>query len=629
MVWLGFISQSPLFVLHFATRVSRENPIRRENDGVSGTFQEVNCNVNPIDMMTGLKIQVIGLTGDKQIYRPNVQIMSAEEGNNMAKNESTERNYDIARAERKSRLAQMKGTDGKKKKIESRSVWKKVTLSVVAVVVALVLIVWLIAGAGILTKSLTAITIAGHDLKAADLNIVLGNMTASEEYGLAFTDEFQEVLDQPSQMTADGTVRSDLINQMMPGVIFMTAALNEIEKVDYQPTEEQMAEIEKNAKALEGQLAEMAIKSGRSVGSLVKLYYGPGVSLKMVQRDLRRAMLINYYEDEIKKMADVSDEKVEAFYEENKDVIDLYSYNVYIFKLKVDKDATDDDKKKALDELKQTADKAMAELSDLSFNAAVLKYVSEEEAEAIEKNPGDLIRKKARVQELGAPVHDFLKEAGRKSGDAKVIEGKDSVTLVQFTSRQRDDFKPYSVRHILIADDPGIAEADKKADQILKKEADKVLDEFMKGDQSEESFVKLVAQYSKDPGSLSTGGLYSDVGAGMMAREFEQWCTEDGRKPGDSGIVKSTHGYHIMYFVGFKDELELPGKIKGVLEEQHLNTWIETIAKDAETTVVRHNSGMKFVGKTDFFGALFGSAPAAPVPTTIPTTIPTTAATTK
>ena len=34
-----------------------------------------------------------------------------------------------------------------------------------------------------------------------------------------------------------------------------------------------------------------------------------------------------------------------------------------------------------------------------------------------------------------------------------------------------------------------------------------------------------------------------------MVAEFEEWAFADGRNEGDTGIVKTTHGYHIMYFI--------------------------------------------------------------------------------
>ena len=35
--------------------------------------------------------------------------------------------------------------------------------------------------------------------------------------------------------------------------------------------------------------------------------------------------------------------------------------------------------------------------------------------------------------------------------------------------------------------------------------------------------------------------------------EFNDWCFDASRKPGDTGIVKTSYGYHVMYFVSQTD----------------------------------------------------------------------------
>lgn len=527
----------------------------------------------------------------------------------MAKKEtSSDWKHQIAKAERKSRLARMKGSDGNKKKIELRSVWKKVVFSILAVLVVFALLVWLVSATGLLTRSVTALSVGERKLTAADLNIVMGNMTASEQYGLAFTEEFQKILDQESDPDSGLTVREEFITQLMPSITFMYSALNEIEKQGFEPDEDQVAEMDKNAKSLEEQFTQMAITSGRSVSNLLKLYYGPGVTLRMIERDLRNSMLINYYEEAVREQADVSDSKVEEFYQEHKDSFDVYSYNSYVFKLETNEDATADEKEEALEDLVKTASLALGDLAEFSFEETVLKYVSEEEAAGIEENPDSLIHKKKGAGTMAGSLLSFLKDESRKQGDADVIKGTSTVTLVQFISRERDNFKPYSVRHILIRNPE--EEDDARTDEELKKEAEAILQEFLDGDRTEASFVKLVVAYSEDPGSKATGGLYEDVSAGSMVSEFEQWCVEDGRKKSDTGIVKTDYGYHIMYFEGYGEEPELPGKIRESLKEIHLNAWLEQVSGNVEVT--RHPFGMKFVGKTDFFSALFGRPPAEP-----------------
>ena len=35
-----------------------------------------------------------------------------------------------------------------------------------------------------------------------------------------------------------------------------------------------------------------------------------------------------------------------------------------------------------------------------------------------------------------------------------------------------------------------------------------------------------------------------------MVTEFNDWCFDESRQPGDCEIVETTHGYHIIYFIG-------------------------------------------------------------------------------
>jgi hypothetical protein len=35
-----------------------------------------------------------------------------------------------------------------------------------------------------------------------------------------------------------------------------------------------------------------------------------------------------------------------------------------------------------------------------------------------------------------------------------------------------------------------------------------------------------------------------------MVESFENWCFDESRKAGDHGMVETTYGYHIMYYVG-------------------------------------------------------------------------------
>jgi len=86
-----------------------------------------------------------------------------------------------------------------------------------------------------------------------------------------------------------------------------------------------------------------------------------------------------------------------------------------------------------------------------------------------------------------------------------------------------------------------------------RQQAQDLLDQWLAGDCTEESFADLAAQFTQDPGSQSQGGLYTDVYEGQMVKPFEDWCFDESRKYGDSGLVQTDYGYHIMYFVATEE----------------------------------------------------------------------------
>ena len=73
--------------------------------------------------------------------------------------------------------------------------------------------------------------------------------------------------------------------------------------------------------------------------------------------------------------------------------------------------------------------------------------------------------------------------------------------------------------------------------------------EWKNGKATEESFSDLAKEHSEDPGSASNGGLYENVAEGQMVTEFNDWIFDAKRAGGDTGLVKTDYGWHIMYYV--------------------------------------------------------------------------------
>ena len=180
------------------------------------------------------------------------------------------------------------------------------------------------------------------------------------------------------------------------------------------------------------------------------------------------------------------------------------------------------------------------------------------------------------------------------------MEGTGTYILV-FHDRYRNDYDVVNVRHILIQpestelseDDEGYdADVQAKKD-AAKAKAEDILAQWKAGDATEDSFIELVKEYSQDTGSVEDGGLIPDISQdSSLVTEFKDWCLDSSRKVGDTGIVESTYGYHIMYFSSFGDPYWMV-QVRQNLLTQDVNDWHAEKTEGYEAT---EGFGIRFVG---------------------------------
>ncbi len=150
---------------------------------------------------------------------------------------------------------------------------------------------------------------------------------------------------------------------------------------------------------------------------------------------------------------------------------------------------------------------------------------------------------------------DWLFSADRKAGD--IYQHSTSVVYV-ITPAAITNAETVNVRHILIApetaDDASVTDATDEQWKAAYSKAEEILNNWKSGDATEDSFAELAKENTTDTGSQDNGGLYENVIPGQMVNPFSAWCFEAGRKTGDTAIVRSAYGYHIMYYVGTTGE---------------------------------------------------------------------------
>ena len=134
-----------------------------------------------------------------------------------------------------------------------------------------------------------------------------------------------------------------------------------------------------------------------------------------------------------------------------------------------------------------------------------------------------------------------------------------NIATFEESGLTKDSGNMVDVRHILVkvegtTDAEGNTTYSDDQWEACRVKAQDLLDQWLAGEKTEDSFAELANSSSEDGGSNTNGGLYEDVVLGEMVEEFEAWCFDETRQYGDYGLVKTPYGYHIMFFVSSDEQ---------------------------------------------------------------------------
>lgn len=356
-------------------------------------------------------------------------------------------------------------------------------------------------------------------------------------------------------------------------------------------SEDEQKEIDETIKSIR----EQAASSDYSLNAYLRLYYGRGVNEKILREAMEletlSSKLIEQKSDELAR--NYTDEQLEAKYQKDQNTYNVLTARMFQFTTETPdypKDATDAQKKeldeKAKKETKAKADAMLGKVTgEESFKEQALANASKDQKDDYKKDEATLMKNTA-VTQFSQISDDAVKWAtSAKKGDKKVFETDAGCYVVYIVeAAHRDASETVDVRHILFKVDSE-AEDQTKAKADAKKKAEDALAEWQKGDKTEESFAALATEKTEDTGSQSTGGLYERVYKGQMVKSFENWCFDKGRKAGDTGIVESEHGYHVMFFVQKNDEPLWKLKIRDALSSEDAKTYTDELLKKDENKI--------------------------------------------
>ena len=393
---------------------------------------------------------------------------------------------------------------------------------------------------------------------------------------------------------------------------FETEALKEVEQITTyysKVLEEGVTLTSTQKKTIDKQISTLkdsASQNDVSLDQYIKANFGTYCSEDTIRIMLEQYYLSANYKGKFKSETKVTDNDVDKYDNDHKN--DYKKIEFYYIASPYD--ATDDNSK---NESIKTAEKIMAKMKDKKSVIALVpevysSYIDSQVKSSMEQD-STLTEKKAREEAVksyesnvvttvsgsDSPFDDkmntWLFSDDTKVGSKKyyIDENAKYIYIVLKTSKASvEEDETYTVRHILVAPESGSNSSSSTSEKTeytdeqwaaAKKKADSILAKFNKTDKSEYEFAKLAEQYSTDSASTSSGsndsfgGLYESVTLGQMVPDFEKWSIDDSRKYGDTGIVKSDYGYHIMFFIN--DCPEYQSKIIAQIKSDRLSNMID------------------------------------------------------
>ena len=100
----------------------------------------------------------------------------------------------------------------------------------------------------------------------------------------------------------------------------------------------------------------------------------------------------------------------------------------------------------------------------------------------------------------------------------------------------------------------------------------------------EQAFADLAISNSDDTGSAENGGLIEDIAAaqGLYVQPFTDWAVDPAREPGDTGIVETEYGYHVMYYVGDDELTYRDSMISEEILAESVSNWYDEMLAGSE-----------------------------------------------
>lgn len=498
----------------------------------------------------------------------------------MANKDTQRTSAESYRDDRKARLAQ--SAKKSQKKSEKSKAAAKIVKMVVAIVLAVVVaggIVWKVLDDTAAIKKNTTVFSLGDDIRVSEveftyyysqyLNNIYSYAQQYARYGMNIGIDPTKSPDEQNYGTdADGKemllsdyLKNETISALQTYKIIYAEAI----KAGYKLTDDEQKSIDDQVEELRNTAAE----NKYSLNAYLKASYGKGINEKFLRKQLEMQNIVSRYQsDTSKKLTDsYSAADIKAVYDKDHSAYNAVDARTLSFAIETltAKDGETSEQLAARQKAAAAKVKAEAEaaLKSCTSEKAFLEQAKKKNSstENYDAESATALNEAAKSTITSYVSEDAAKwafDSARKAGDVKLFEvGSDgNVSSYVILYINKGSYAPMAsnVRHILISFTDNASSSSEATDEqkkAAKASADKIYKEWQSGAKTEDSFAALAKEKSKDTGSAADGGLISGItSSANYVESFRNWAIDSSRKVGDTGIVESEYGYHIMYYSG-------------------------------------------------------------------------------
>ena len=477
----------------------------------------------------------------------------------------------------------------RKEQIEAKKLKVSSTIFIVIMTVILVLslsimIVKGVQGSGLVQKQTIAATVGDHKINTVVMNYYYAdtvNNSYSEWYNMygEYTSMYLAMMNLDLTLPLDeqiyaetGETWADYFMGLAVDRAIADYALYDLAMID---GFELSAADQLNLDSAVNYKEIYAMSSGLSIDDYFSVMYGPGSDRDSYYEYARVSSIASAYYNAHSESLVFDDAALRAYESGKENNYNSYTYASYYLSYSkfLEEGVTEPTNEQitAASELaKAEAEKLIVATTVEELDAAIagLAINAESTTAASTKNENTL------YTSVNSVMRDWVSDSSRKENDITMIAnevtstddaGNETVTIngyyVVLFQGSTDNTDPMAnVRHLLVKFEGGTTDesgntvytdAEKAA---AKEKAEGYLQTWKDGEATEDSFIALLAQYSADS-SASTGGLYEDINpASPYVKNFLNWAIDPARFQGETGIIETEYGYHVMYYAG-DDEL--------------------------------------------------------------------------